>query len=60
MIEVEVFGADGHAGVPSAEEVLQLCATTAQRLGVVDGHVAVEFVDAARIAQLNAEYRGKA
>ncbi len=54
-----MFGAGGAAGVPSAEAVLQLCTTTAERLGVVDGHVAVEFVDAARIAQLNGEYRGK-
>ena len=27
--------------------------------GVDDGHVAVEFVDAARIAELNLEWRGK-
>jgi probable rRNA maturation factor len=27
--------------------------------GVTDGHVAVAFVDADRIAELNAEYRGK-
>src|ERR671915_87460 len=27
--------------------------------GVEDGHVAVEFVDGARIAALNAEHRGK-
>ena len=27
--------------------------------GIEDGHVAVEFVDAARIRSLNAEHRGK-
>lgn len=28
-------------------------------VGVHEGHVAIEFVDAARIARLNAEHRGK-
>lgn len=44
----------------SPREVRSLCAMTAARMGVEHAHVAVEFVDAARIAQLNGEYRGKA
>ena len=43
-----------------AERVRQLCDLAAGSAGVADGHVAVEFVDAARIAEGNAEHRGKA
>lgn len=43
----------------SPRDVRRLCAMTAASLGVEHAHVAVEFVDAARIAQLNGEYRGK-
>jgi probable rRNA maturation factor len=59
MIEVEVFGAESQQGLLPAE-VSRLCVHTAARIGVEGGHVAVEFVDAARIAELNAEYRGRA
>ena len=31
----------------------------AERFGLSAGHLAIEFVDAARIEALNAEYRGK-
>jgi probable rRNA maturation factor len=59
MIEVEVFG----AGVPSEwlahEEVERLCALALASAGVRDGHLAVEFVGAERIGELNATYRGK-
>ena len=59
MIDVEVFGAGRAPHGPSPLEVQRLCALTAARMGVEDAHAAVEFVDAARIAQLNGEYRGK-
>ncbi len=55
MIEVEVIGA-----APIAEPEVERLATIALASGgVEDGHAAVEFVDAARIAELNARYRGK-
>jgi probable rRNA maturation factor len=69
MIEVEVFGAgipvggsaqahrSGVADVPPFEEVRRLCVLAAASAGVRDGHVAIEFVDAQRIAHLNREYR---
>jgi len=59
MIEVEVFGADA---LPASEaaELQGLCAAVATRLKVDRGHVAIEFVDATRIAELNVEHRGKA
>jgi probable rRNA maturation factor len=59
MIEVEVFGAGLAPQAPPAGEVRRLCAIAAARMGVEHGHVAVEFVDGARIAQLNGEHRGK-
>jgi probable rRNA maturation factor len=56
LLEVEVIGDGG----PAAAEVERLVAIALASAGVEDGHVAVEFVDAARIAALNAEHRGKA
>jgi len=54
-----VFGAGLAPPSPPPREVRRLCAITAARMGVEQAHVAIEFVDAARIAQLNAEHRGK-
>jgi probable rRNA maturation factor len=60
MLEVEVFGESGGArAVPSPEEVRGLCIMAAASAGIQDGHVAVEFVDAERIARLNAEHRSQ-
>ncbi len=59
MIEVEVFGAGRAPQGPSPHEVRRLCAITAARMGVEHAHAAVEFVDSARIAQLNGAHRGK-
>jgi probable rRNA maturation factor len=75
MIEVEVFGAGSDAGaadaaeqartgspslsVPSVEEVCRLCILAAGSAGFTDGHLAIEFVDSGRIAELNAEHRGQ-
>jgi probable rRNA maturation factor len=60
VIEVEVFGGEGRvAGAPSEAQVRRLCALAAVSAGVEEGHVAIEFVDAGRIAHLNAEHRGK-
>ena len=55
MLDVDVIG----DALPE-ERVRRLCDLAAASAGVADGHVAVEFVDAARIAELNAEHRGKA
>ena len=54
MLEVDVAG----SALPAAE-VQRLATLAAASAGVEDGHVAVEFVDASRIAALNAEWRGK-
>jgi probable rRNA maturation factor len=54
MLDVEVIG-----GSELPEEALcRLVAIALASAGVEEGHVAVEFVDAERIATLNAEHRG--
>jgi probable rRNA maturation factor len=54
VLEVEVIGEALPADLVQAAAIL-----AASSAGVEDGHVAVEFVDAGRIAALNAEHRGK-
>jgi probable rRNA maturation factor len=64
MVELEILGAPAAAAttpsLPSAEEMLRLCALVASSAGVEDGHIALEFVDEARIAELNERYRSLA
>jgi probable rRNA maturation factor len=57
VVDVEVIAAPG--GAPPAAEIERLVAFALASGGVHDGHVAIEFVDAGRIAELNAEHRGK-
>ena len=60
MIEVEVLGAVPSLPpreVPTLAELRRLCVLAAASVGVRDGHVAIEFVDGARITELNARYR---
>jgi probable rRNA maturation factor len=60
MLEVEVLGLrPRRAGLPKAAEVRRLSLLAASAAGVRDGHLAIEFVDPERIAQLNARVRGK-
>lgn len=59
MIEVEVFAAVASA-LPERAQLEHLCAMSADRLGIIDGHVAIEFVGSERIAELNLEHRGRA
>ena len=54
MLDVDVLG----EGLDE-EEVQRLCALALASAGIEAGHVAVHFVDAARISELNAEHRGK-
>jgi probable rRNA maturation factor len=61
-LEVEVFDAelaDGRPDLPHHVEIERLVALALGSAGVHDGHVAIAFVDAQRIAELNAQYRGK-
>jgi probable rRNA maturation factor len=57
MLDVEVIG--HAAGAPAPAEIQRLASLAAASAGVDDGHLAIEFVAADRIAELNAEHRGK-
>lgn len=59
MLDVEVIGTAVGGGAPSAAEIERLVAIALASADIEDGHVAIAFVDAARIAALNAEHRGK-
>lgn len=59
MLEVEVFGADLLAGPLPQVEVERLCALALASAGVQDGHLAVQFVGAGHIAELNQRHREK-
>ena len=71
MIEVEILGAElgsaetvgrrqaRGARIPSEQEVRRLCALVTESAGIAEGHLAIEFVDARRIAELNGRYRAK-
>ncbi len=54
MLDVEVLG----DALPE-DRVRELAALALASAGVDDGHVAVEFVEADRIAELNVRWRGK-
>ena len=60
MLDVDVIAAVPAAGLPPAEEVERLLWLALGSAGIDDGHVAVEFVGAERIAQLNEAHRGTA
>lgn len=44
---------------PPPGEVTRLCVLAAAAVGIEDGHIAIEYVDSGRIAELNLEHRGK-
>ena len=57
MLEVEVIGEGGPEAPPRAE-VERLVGIAFGSAGVDEGHVAIEYVGAEKIAQLNEEFRG--
>ncbi len=60
MLDVEILVGERDAAtgrVPSPEEVRRLCALATGAAGIGDGHLAIEFVDEQRIAELNARHR---
>jgi len=56
LLDVEVIG-DGGPDAPPPPEVERLVGLALASAGVEDGHVAVEFVAAGRIAELNEAHR---
>jgi probable rRNA maturation factor len=59
VLEVDVITAVPAAGLPPEEEIHRLLALAIGSAGIGDGHVAVEFVGAERIAALNEAHRGR-
>ncbi len=57
MLDVEVIGSA--EGAPPAAEVERLVGIALASAGIEDGHVAIAWVDEARITELNREHRGK-
>jgi len=53
VLELEILGSPP---LP-VEEIERLAALAAASAGIEDGHLAIEFVDARRIAELNREHR---
>ena len=59
-LDIEVLGLEMLSeDAPTALDVRELCVLALSSAGIEDGHVAVEFVDAERIQDLNREYRQK-
>jgi probable rRNA maturation factor len=54
VLDVEVIGT-----ALAEDRVSEAVAYAAASAGIADGHVAVEFVDADRISELNEQWRGK-
>ena len=60
MLEVEVIGLeDGELEGLTALDVEELCGLAFSSAGIEDGHVAVTFVDADTIHELNRDHRGR-
>jgi probable rRNA maturation factor len=59
VLEVEIFGEVPAPDAPLPAEIERLVAIALASAGVHDGHVAIAFVSAERIAELNLEHRGK-
>jgi probable rRNA maturation factor len=61
-LDVEILDAElasGRSDLPETAEIERLVCLAIATAGVRDGHLAVAFVDAAHIARLNREHRGK-
>jgi probable rRNA maturation factor len=57
-LELEVLGAQHAPDAPPQRAVRELCELALASAGITGGHLAVEFVDAERIRELNRDFRG--
>ncbi len=57
-LEIDVVGPQDGVAVLPLEEIDRLLSLALGSGGIESGHVAIEFVSAERIAELNAEHRG--
>jgi probable rRNA maturation factor len=61
MLEVEILDLQRAGGrAPSEHALRRLARAAAQSAGIDHGHLAIEFVEPGRIAELNAAHRGRA
>lgn len=58
-LEIEVLAEDGVELGIAPEDLIRAARSTLDRLGIEDGHVAIEIVGEFRIQQLNHEHRGR-
>jgi probable rRNA maturation factor len=58
MIDLEVLGTELLPEPVPVAQIEHLCALALASAGIEDGHLAVAFVDARRIAELNERHRG--
>jgi probable rRNA maturation factor len=59
VLDVEVIGFQRVDGAPPVPEIERLVGIALASAEIEDGHVAIEFVDERRIADLNGAHRGK-
>lgn len=59
VLEIEIFGEDDIEQGVARADMINAARVTLERLGVEDGHVAIEVVGEYRIHQLNLDHRGK-
>jgi probable rRNA maturation factor len=58
VLDIEVIGIESIAPAePSITEIEELCSLALSSAGIAEGHVAIEFVSAERIRDLNRDYR---
>jgi probable rRNA maturation factor len=57
--EADPAGPDGAPPPPTAVELEELCALALSSAGIDEGHLAIEFVDEARIQELNRRFRDR-
>lgn len=58
-VEIELLVEDGVECPVAEDSLIEAARATLDRLGIEDGHVAIEIVGEFRIHQLNREHRGK-
>ncbi len=58
-LELEVLGIERLIDGPTTQEVRELCELALASAGIDGGHLAVQFIDAERIRELNRDFRAK-
>ena len=59
MTDIEIIGREEFNDLPNHDRLTRLSEIALASTGVSDGHLAVEFVPADRMQQINSKYRGQ-